>query len=106
MTLTPAGKLSGIATAAPLYVLTIGVGAGVGVGVTAGVGVGVGVAAGVGVGLGVTTGVGVGLGVITGVGVGVGVGATHERMSENARTEPVSSLALSLTFSVHEPVAD
>ncbi len=91
-----------------MYVLTIGVGVtagvGVGVGVAAGVGVGLGVTTGVGVG--VTTGVGVGLGVITGVGVGVGVGATHERMSENARTEPVSSLALSLTFSVHEPVAD
>ncbi len=60
--------------------MTVGVGVGVGDGVTVGVGVGVGVGVtvtvGDGVGLGVTVTVGVGVGVGVGVTVGEGVGVT------------------------------
>ena len=73
-------------------------------GVQVGDGTAVGDGLGAGVGVGVATGVGVGVGVGSGVGVGV---ATPQpaKTSENARTEPVSPPALSLTFSVHVPAA-
>lgn len=65
-----------------------------------------GVQPGLGVGVGVAIGVGDGVGTGVGVGVGVGVetGAPHDaKISENARTVPVSSATLSLTFSIHVP---
>lgn len=72
-----------------------------GVGDGATVGVGEGATVGVGDGVGVTTGVGVGVGVR--VGDGVGVGAGHVNIRLNARTDPVSVPALSLTLSVQLP---
>jgi len=104
----PPSRTTGVAVG-----VAVGVGFGVGVGVATGVGVGVGVGVseatgvGLGVGVGVATGVGVGVGVgVTGVGVGLGVGAAHEaKIKEKARTTPVSSAALSLTFKVHVPLA-
>ena len=57
--------------------------------------------------VGVPVGVAVGVPVAVGVAVGVPVGVTHAppKISENARTEPVSPPALSLAFSVHVPFA-
>ena len=60
---------------------------------------------GVGVAVGVAVGVGVGVGVGVAVGVGVGVTPAPVITSANARVNPISCVALSLTFSVQLPFA-